>query len=291
MLLWLTNGYTLRHAALKMLPRVSVAVAGVALPFLMCYGYYQQIGHADDFYFITRVAPQNYVKTFQPSAMALLIGDFFLRFLPVSLLAIWAFIKTPRPEARYFATLWLLFAMVGVVLPGNRFFHYTVQLMPPLAWLAANFFAPQVPRPSWFEHYVDKNRGYAALTLLCCVLLCLHFNNFYLRADPVRKVANFLNTQLRPEESLYVANSQQIYYFLTNTNCPTPYVHNTLLFDQQHLAVLHIDSTQHMREILEKRPSYILQSGALPNLYLTRHLAANYTLQRTVENVKIWHIR
>lgn len=289
---WFVHKPALKVAVAKMLPRGLVAMAGLSLPFLLCYAYYQMIGHADDFYFITRVAPQRYIKSFQPLAMLLLVGDFFLRFLPVTLLAIWTFVKTPRPEERYFSALWLLFATIAVVAPGNRFFHYTVQLMPPLAWLAANFFAPQMPRPNWFlPTRTSPTKIYATFALLLGVLLGVHFNNFYWRVDRPRQVAQYLNRQLRPDESLYVANSQQIYYFLTDRNCPTPYVHNTLLFDKQHLAVLCIDSTQHLRQILDKHPSYILQTGNLSSTYLAQHLAANYTVKQTMENVTIWHAK
>lgn len=268
----------------RLLPRVGLGVAGLLLPFGLTYLYYCYIGHADAFYFITRVAPQQYVKSFNPLNMALLTGDFFLRYAPIGIMAVQAFRFTRQATERHFAGVWLLLTLVAVVLPGNRFFHYTIQLMPPLAWLAAIYFAPEIPRPRWISSPRSMATGIAGLALI----IALHFKNYFLPLDNTREVSQYLNNRMQANEGLYVANSHQVYYFLTQKNCPTPYVHNTLLFDPQHLAVLGIDSTRHWQYIMDQAPAYVLETDSMPSNYIARRLAANYKMQKKIGAVKIW---
>lgn len=282
--LFILNGDKSLSGLARLLPRIGLAVAGLLLPFGLIYLYYRLSGHADAFYFITRVAPQQYVKSFNPANMALLAGDFFLRYAPISFMAVQAFRFTRQATERRFAGIWLLLGLVAVILPGNRFFHYTIQLMPPVAWLAAIYFAPEIPRPRWVTFQRLAAIGVAGLALI----MVLHCKNYFLPQDRTREVAQYLNGRIQQKEGLYVANSHQVYYFLTQKNCPTPYVHNTLLFDPRHLAVLGIDSTRHWQYIMDQAPAYVLETDSLPSSYIARRLSTDYQMQTKIGPVKVW---
>lgn len=281
-------GVRIQTITIKLVPQILVAGCLMALPWLCCYGYYLHIGQMAAFDFVTREAPGRYLKDFSIFRALLLLGDFFLRFLPVTGLAVYAFFRQPVKPIRWLGPIWLAAACTAVALPGNHFFHYTIQLMLPLAWMAAQAWDLPEPRPAWWSRWMAPTWLYPRLIGLFVLVMAMHIYQYLLPADHSRALSRYLNSEMRPEETLYAANSQQILYFLTNQNCPTPYIHNTLLFDKRHIAVLKIDTTAEMTRILAKRPDYILQTGPLLNTQLQRYLSEQYRPRDTVGPTVVW---
>lgn len=284
---WWT-GARAKKIVTEWVPKMLTAGCLMALPWLCCYAYYIHIGQMGAFDFVTREAPGRYLKDFSVFRALLLLGDFFLRFLLATVLAVYAFLRQPSTPIRWLGPIWLTAACTAVVLPGNHFFHYTIQLMLPLAWMAAQAWDVPEPRPAWWSRWMAPAWLYPRLIGLFVLVMAAHVYQYLLPQDHPRTLARYLNKEMRPGETLYAANSQQILYFLTNQNCPTPYIHNTLLFDKRHVSVLKIDTTAEMARILAQKPSFILQTGPLLNAQLQRHLSAQYQPRDTVGSTVVW---
>lgn len=275
---------TLYKAVAQMLWRGLLAFIGLILPFAACHVYYYLSNHFDAYYFITYIAPKNYTNAFQPLYMLQLIGDYYLRFLPISFFFFYTLFKSKYNNEKIFAAIWTSLAMIAVVLPSNRFGHYTIQLMLPTAWLAGSFFANNLIRPKWVNILLQKKIGYPVLTLLIVVICYLQKSDCYNKPDIAQQTANYLNEHLQPKQTLYTGNAQQIIYLLTNQNSPIPYIHRNLIFDKKHIKSIAIDTTAQINKIIALQPTYILQQDSLPNQQLWQFVQNNYTLEQTISN-------
>ena len=266
----------------QILQRGLLACTGLFLPFIACHLYYYLSNNFDAYYFITYIAPKNYVDEWKPLHMLQLIGDYYLRFFPISFFFFYTLVKTPYHSERIFAAIWTTFVILAVVLPGNRFGHYTIQLMLPTAWLAGSFFANNLIRPKWVNTILQKKIGYPLLILFILISCYLQKKECYDKPDIPQQTANYLNAHLKPNQTIYTGNDQQIIYLLTNQNSPIPYVHRSLLFSKTHINAINIDTTAQVNKIIAFNPTYILQQNSLSNQQLTQFVQNNYVLDQTI---------
>lgn len=282
-LLWLT--YPTRYNVFRqILRRVLLAFIGLLLPFVACHVYYYLSNNFDAYYFITYIAPKNYVDEWKPLHMIQLVGDYYLRFLPISFFFFYTLVASKYNSERTFATIWTILAIVAVVLPGNRFGHYTIQLMLPTAWLAGSFFTNNLIRPKWVNTILQKKIGYPLLILFILISCYLQKKECYDKPDISQQTADYLNAHLKPKQTIYTGNAQQIIYLLTNQNSPIPYVHRSLLFSKTHINAIKIDTTAQINKIIAFNPTYILQQDTLSNQQLWQFVQNNYVLDQTIGN-------
>ena len=284
---WTTphNNYV---ALRRLLVRMILAAIIMIIPFVLCHYYFYKVGLWNEFYYIIYTAPKRYVSSGAMLKRAQMLGDFLLRFLPFTFLALYTLWRTPSTLFRWQTGSWLLLSAVAVLLPGNRFGHYTIQLMLPTAWLAGSYFVTSVPQA--FRFRGASIVGYAIMTLLVSGAWVSQYIVCIQKPDIVQQTANYLNARLQSNEQIYTGNEQQILYFLTQRNCPIPYVHRSLLFDPKHIYTLQIDTTAVVASLIQQKPAYIIQNKRFPNGQLQAFVDSNYELVNTIGNqINIQH--
>jgi 4-amino-4-deoxy-L-arabinose transferase-like glycosyltransferase len=106
------------------------------LPFGLTNLYFLLNNNFNDFHFITYILPGNYSDN--PSILRYLVMllDLTGKFLPISFIVFYVLFKKNKPwkqNDKWFFTLWILFVLVAMFIPGQELSHYTIQLMLPLS--------------------------------------------------------------------------------------------------------------------------------------------------------------
>lgn len=259
------------------------------LPFLAAVGYYRGAGLLDEFWFYTFEVTGRYPVERAWWQRLKYLGDFLLRYLPWVIFAILALRRGERDHLfKGFLLLQLVCISVIILIPGKFFGHYQIQLMPPLALLAACYFRPAY----WSDRAFTRLRriGRIALPIIAISLGLVHWFYYRGKTDEAGEVYTYLRDRMQPGETLYVGDFHQILYHLLDRQPPTPYVHSSLLFYEHHLEALSIDLPAETARILAQRPDWItLRTDGTKN-YLTDQLAENYAPRDTILDgrVVVW---
>ena len=242
------------------LSRGIVLVAGFTIPLGWTWWYYAQHDMIDTFYFFTFELSGRYIVESSWISNLRFILDFFVRFLPISL---WFFYCSWRrevtgPALPLLAWIWGGLAMVIILLPGKLFYHYFIQLFTPVSLLAGSFFDARRLVPRGLAWMRKPAIGYPLIAVALIANLYGQKISILDKKDYVQESADWLNERLRPGETIYTTNFHQILYFMTRTECPTPYVHSSLIWDPKNNTALKIDRDTEVRRILDRHPRFII---------------------------------
>jgi len=254
------------------------------IPPLLTYDYYISIGQADAFLFYTFEVTRRYPVEKNWSALFLYTLDFFGRFLPFVLLAIFARRERLAADRQWqnFLLLWLICALVMTLVPGKTFGHYQIQLMAPLTLLAASWFHPQRSGQPWLRR-LSPRWGWGMLVALVLGLSVGLYTYYNHKLDGPRIVARILKEKLRPGELVYTGNYHQIVYYLIDQPSLTPYIHSSLLYYPHHVVALGINLAEETHQIIAvKKPRFVLLRTDHPNNLLTEAIYQNYHPQDTL---------
>lgn len=229
------------------------------LPILAVYGYYQQLGATEAFWFYTLEVTGRYPVRSTVVEKIVFLLDFYGRFFPWTLLAILASGEPLAADRSWqrFCWLWLGCTSIMVLLPGKLFNHYHIQLMAPLSALAATFFHPARQRWPWLRGWPPV-RTYAVVGGLFLLITTLHALNFGRKEDAPAEIADFLRPRLEAGDRIYTGDFHQILYYLLDRDPPTAYVHGSLLFEESHQHALNIDLPAEAHAIMQLAPRYVL---------------------------------
>lgn len=242
------------------LPRCMILGIGFLIPITLSWCYYLSMDMIQEFNFYTFSLSGRYFvePSLQKSLLYLL--DFFLRYFPISFFFFYAASKwrITGKALPILACLWGLSTMIIILLPGKLFGHYLIQFMVPFSLLAGSFFDPRInlPKPiAWVSH---PKIGYPILILIILVNIAFQKKDYFDKRDFPREISSWLNQRLKADDILYTSNYQQIVYFLTDKNSPTPYVHGSLIWNEEHNYALKFDPLVEWAKILAQKPKYIL---------------------------------
>lgn len=266
------------------------------IPFAAVYGYYAQMGQLDSFLFYTFEVTSRYPVEATALKRLLFSLEFFGRFFPVTGLAIFAFRDVLAKDRSWqlFLLLWLCVNTIMTLLPGKTFGHYQIQLMPPLAALAATFFHPERTIFPWFRRQFSTLTSVGTISVLAILLLVLPISLFVYysgKADTPRKVAAQIKEHLAPGDTFYTGNYHHIIYHLLGQHSPTPYVHSSLLFYDHHVEALDIDLAEEGQGMFanKRRPQVVLLRLGTPITPLTGIVEQYYSPNDTLFNeVVLW---
>ncbi|WP_367388531.1 ArnT family glycosyltransferase [Lewinella sp. LCG006] len=258
------------------------------LPLALTYGYYASIGQTEAFLFYTFDVTSKYPVEASWVDRLLFALAFFGRFFPFTLLAIFA-LREPLAKDRTwqgFLLLWLGCVTVMTLLPGKTFGHYQIQMMPPLALLAALWFDPERKQQGWLRKAAARwIKPFMVVAFVgISVGLFFYFRN---KLDGPRLVAAALKERLAPGELVYTGNYHHIVYHLLGQQGLTPYVHSSLLFYDHHVEALEIDLTKEAKRILDQHPRFILLRTDHPHNLLTNSIYERYEITDTLPD-KVW---
>ncbi len=264
--------------------RASFMLIGFLIPFTLTLGYYQSIGQLEAFFFYTfRVSSRypdaavffDYVKFF---------FDFNLRFFPVVLFAVLAgFSSKIKGSIQRLSWLWMALVWIVVLLPGKFFAHYCIQVMLPLSFLAGAFFHLSLPeRPRWLRAVTSERIGLPLLGLLLLVNGFFQKIDYFDKPDNPRVLAEFLKENLKEDQTFYIGNYEQVLYFLTDHPSPIPYVHSSLIWNENHIQALMIDQAKVLRDLQSIAPQYVFMKKPYAYLPVMDWLNEEYTLVKTM---------
>ncbi|MCB0633228.1 MAG: glycosyltransferase family 39 protein [Lewinella sp.] len=247
------------------------------IPFALTYQYYALLGYESEFLYYTFEVPGRYPvdRTWWEGILYYL--DFIGRFFPITLIALYTLYRGREWLGKYFGffIIWLLLDGFIIGWPGKSFGHYFIQWMLPFCLLAGIGVSNSPP----FLEYLKKIPGYwrwGVTALLALGLLILQKKDYYDKWDHPKEVAEYLSARMQPGDQLYTGNYHHILYFLLEKETPTPYVHRTLLWEENHRYALGIDLEKETRQILALRPRFLTLEYIPPPTLLADSLYKYY---------------
>ncbi len=257
------------------------------LPFALTNLYFWLGDHFNDFKYITYELPGNYGG--RPSLLRYLVMllDLTAKFLPISFIVFYVVFKKNKPfekSDKWFFSLWILFVLIAMYVPGQEFSHYTIQLMLPLSILAGLFFHPEFRKDKYTGKIFSGKTGLTILAILLFGVQVLTFQNEFMAKDHEREVADYISLKRENGDKVYVSNYHQIVYYLLGLESPTKYVHSNILFTENANAFL-LDTDKEIDRIFSTQPRFVIVHKQ--NNAIEKRLVANYRLVKTFDNEKI----
>ena len=261
-------------------------VIGGALPFAGVLAYYTYWGAVDKFLFYTFQVSKNYPVAADLGDHLKSFADLNLRFLPVALLfyLTLGYAQTPT-HIRRLGVLWSAMVLIPVLLPGKFFGHYYIQFFLPFSFVAGEFFSrgkEEVPR--FLKPFFRRS---VAIPLLG-TFLALHFffqkKDYIDRLDTPRVVAKALQGKMGEGDRVYAGNFHHILYFLLRQESPTPYVHRSLLWSEEHRKALNIQEADEIHKIFAQKPAFVVVQDSISDPLFKRLLQKDYIRSEAIKN-------
>ncbi|HKK73681.1 MAG TPA: glycosyltransferase family 39 protein [Saprospiraceae bacterium] len=262
------------------LKKAAVLFLGFLLPIVSIFGYYYQIGHLDEAWFNGFVVSRRYPKTLSVWEYLTYVLDFFLRYLPLTIFFIYGL--TAKIFARHhqrFVLLWSICVLVAILLPGNTYGHYFIQMMLPFCLGAGWIFGvPMTARPGWLRPIFRPKAAYSLLGLLVATAITFQVIDYVQKPDYIRQASRYLNERLAPEDEIYLGNAKHIIYLLTDKQPLHAHVHPSLFWQEKHYEAMNIDIPREVAKIKAAKPRFVLIREAAPDQRFGNWLAEEYTL-------------
>ncbi|MBK8954337.1 MAG: glycosyltransferase family 39 protein [Saprospiraceae bacterium] len=256
------------------------AAFGFLIVTLTVVYYFLQNNAWDAFTYYTFRVTGNYSSSTSLSDSLRFLADYFLRFLPVTVII---FLVARSNEfqkhaSRLFLYFWLILDLLIIIIPGKYFEHYFIQLMPVSSLLAGMIFLTRYGQA--FSHHIKLPLFKTSTALLIALILFFHHKSFVQKPELLKDITSFMQKEVKSNERIYTANANHILYFLLNKESPTPYIHSSLLWNDKHRKTLQLDGILEIDKIREKNPDYILWSLSDQNQEMQSRLFENYAVVR-----------
>jgi 4-amino-4-deoxy-L-arabinose transferase-like glycosyltransferase len=271
-----------------------LAVAGFSLPFGLCNLYFYRSDHWDAFVNIIYLAPSRYPSPINTAKMSKFLLDLQLRFLPFFFF--FYFVMFNRKfrfdglqPLKLFLAAWSVVALIAVVISGNHYGHYTIQLMLPVSLAAGLYFHSGRVLPKSLKWMVTFKTGILLLTFMVALISAMKLE-YVFRRDIPREVAAYLKPRLGENDVLYTSNYHHILYYLLKKDSPTPYVHRSILLDNRHIKALDINKEEEFRKIIAQEPAYIVTQKEYPEGMMKDYLEENFQLEKDFGGtIRLYH--
>ena len=258
------------------------------LPLVFVIIYYSINHRLEELIHITFSIPSNYRSDIPIEKYYDYFKRYLIRIWPVVILSLSSFIyilKNNKFKDSYlFSFIWLFTSILGVLLPGRTFFHYTYQLAPAVTLLSIPITESAEKLPSNFKY----------LFIILFILSTWKIsNNKYLKIfkpeDEVRVVATELSDLMTEEDILFIDNTYHIIYLLTEKIPPTPYFQPSNIYANFDKYL--IDRDEEYYKIFEvQKPNYVLVNGEPSSNTIKKYLQ-NYSLIKIVNGkYNIYHL-
>lgn len=264
-------------------------LAGLAflLPFALLNLWFWMDDPAHDFFYVTYELPGNYGNNPSLKRYGIMLADFTGKFLPISFFLFYVILNRNnflKGKLKWFFAAWVFSIFIAIYLPGKEFSHYTIQLMLPLSLLAGLFFHTELRKDKYTSMVFSEKTGLALLFSGILVIQIISFNNEVLKPDYPREVAAAIQQELELGEGVYVADYEQIVYYLLDLDSPTKFVHPNLLFTETHKA-FNINVDSELTQIMNNEPDFIVvekETGRMAKL-----MGKKYQLMKELNQGKI----
>lgn len=234
---------------------------GFILPFIVTHIYFYLNGNYEAFAYITYELPSRYGSDQNIWLYLVMILDYLARFLPISFLFFYTLfarksILTGWQKQMFI--VWIVGVLIAIYLPGKNFVHYTMQLMVPFSFVAGLFFHSKFNIDKVSALIFGRKWGSYLLILAIIGVQYSAISSKDFKEDMPRKVSSFLESKMKPDDTIYASNYKHIVYYLLKKECPTKYVHPTLMLFPEHIKAYGMDVREELNSILEKKPDFIV---------------------------------
>ena len=214
-------------------------VGGFVLPVIGVVGYYAQLDLLAELWFYGVEVPRAYPTELSGLLRLKYMGEYLLRYAPLLILGGVALVqsKSDRQPGQWMAYLTLQFVLVTVVilLTGNRFGHYQVQLHPVVALAVGTLVGRAWPQ------LLLRRRWLPAVVLAgAFVIGAINAAYYAKKQDTPAALAAYFAERLEPGQQV-LGQSHQIVYHLLDRSPPLPYVHPSLVFTAHLRSALGVD--------------------------------------------------
>jgi len=264
-------------------------LSGFLIPGFLIFGYYSQTGHLDEAWFNGFVVSGRYPKTLNGLDYLTFVLDFLLRYLPVTFFFIYSLTaKKIAGRQTGFILLWSSAILVAILLPGNTYGHYFIQLMLPFCLAAGWIFnLDNSELPRWLRPVLRPQLGYPLLGLLVAVLLTFQVIDYVQKPDYIRQASRYLNERLEGDDQIYLGNAKHIIYLLTDRLPLHAHVHPSLFWEEKHYTAMEIDVAAEVAKIKAARPRFVLMRERAPDQRFGNWLQEDYELVQQFNGDKI----
>jgi len=259
-----------------------LAGVGFSVPFLGANLYFFLGDHFDAFADITYALPFRYAKNPDHLKYVVLLLDFLSRFLPLSFMFFYGIFSKPSVLKKHQLCMflcWISGVLVAMYLQGKSFDHYTLQLMVPFSLVAGLFFHPELTWNRFSAFIFGRRYGFFFLVVLVLVVQISGITNVLTDKDRPRKIAAYLKAEMEPGDSVYLSNYSHVVYYLLKKECPTRYVHPTILTNPEHARAFGIDAKVEIEKVMESRPAFVVLREPYP--MMNELMDREYSLQKT----------
>ncbi|SDB68735.1 glycosyltransferase family 39 protein [Belnapia rosea] len=156
--------------------------------------------------------------------------------------------------------IWFLAASLGVASPGYFYPHYFLLWLPPLAILATL-------GCWWLARWLPPHRRAAGFALLVAVVMVGSWRADatarvdrgigLFEADPVIEISRMIRAELKPGETIFVANYHPVIYALTDAALPTRFIFPAQLTGE-FTEVAGINTDDEVARIMASRPRFVV---------------------------------
>lgn len=221
------------------------------------------------------------------------VAEFYLVFLPISLLFFLALWKSITRVARgqsdrflWLAIIWPMLTWMAIMLTGKLFFHYYIQQVLPLV-VIASLSLPHVLL-GWQKSISSKPWGLALAAVLILTPAVHQYLILYGKQDVGRAAAKIMIQELNEEDVIF-ANTDHIVYFLCKKPPPTRFVHSSVFHKPSLQASFGMNLEAELASISAKSPRYCLVKKEKD--LATQKLLSGYQLISTFRGgVELWGI-
>ncbi len=276
-LLWII--YKERVQVPERLLKLAALTASSFIPTLAIAGWYAFQGLETNWYFYQFIVPARYPAENIGWDWIKFFFDFFLRFFPITILAIYALKKTPLQERQrlVFLSLWAAFTILAAVLPGNIFYHYYIQAMPPFALLAGMALNPSIPRGRFWKDILSSKWGWTIFGLLTCIIIFFQKKDYFDKPDHRKAIYDYIVAQKQQNVSIYTGDTHyQILYFALDDDPPVAYPHPSLLWKQKHQENFEMDVHAEYQKVIDEKPDFCIFDARISHGVFDPFLANNY---------------
>lgn len=234
---------------------MSISFIALLLPFALCHLYYLAIGSYDAFLFASFEIPSRYSNPVGFLERIGFFGEFLLSFLPFAILiAIAMFKRKLKGQQISIYALWFAFAWIAIFMTGKRFFHYYIQSIPVLALFSA--IAINALLGNWL--FAKAVRMLATAVLLISSVLWSQTSQLRRYKDPeFRMMYKELKNEFDEDEKVYIQQAN-ILYFLFDKRPMQRYVHNSLMFNREHIRAFGIENDVEYSRIMDEAPEHLI---------------------------------
>ena len=271
--------------------RLGVVVIGGAIPWLVGAIYFQLAGAFDDFVFANFTFNRLYLAEqppFEPANVMLVFqrliwsqNGLLWCVLPIAvilLIARPASLSTGRRRLLAALVLWALLDTTAALSMRRLYLHYYLQPAPALALIGGAVASwlwtvtPRVPRL--------LKVGIAAVLLAPqSFRIAERWNQVAEVEDVSAAVASYIDDRIQPGETIFVANSQPVIYYLTETRSPTRWAMPQFFVSPVYRRQLGIDLETEMAAIFDQCPEFVVletRTAGLDNTEYFRLLIEGY---------------